>query len=229
MSPRRNNFTATRRATRLRCRNAPPRHGTMPRNALDEPRPDERFAGMKGLASKSRLSPTAAKRWGKKLAGDVAAVMARHPEADAEDVRLTMTSLQSPPLERLDRSSRRGRGFAAGREGRCQGQEIISQSVPQLLLPSCIVRVLSNHGYDHTHGHNRGSRQAEKAKGGQRELFRDALAGIAGPGQHLRRSAGKIERQGSATDGCRTAQGASKRQRQAFPSQFPSCWLTPPF
>ncbi len=30
-------------------------------------------------------------------------------------------------------------------------------------LPSCIVRVLSTHGYDHTHRHNRGSRQAEEA------------------------------------------------------------------
>jgi hypothetical protein len=53
---------------------------------------------------------------GKKLAGDVVAVMARHPEADAEDVRLTLISLQSPPLERLNRSLRRGRGFAAFRK-----------------------------------------------------------------------------------------------------------------
>jgi hypothetical protein len=57
----------------------------------------------------------AANRWGKKLAADVAAVMSRHPGADPEDVRLTLISLQSPPLERLNRSLRRGRGFAAFR------------------------------------------------------------------------------------------------------------------
>jgi hypothetical protein len=54
-------------------------------------------------------------RWAKKLAGDVAAVISRHPEADPEDVRLTLISLQSPPLTRLNRSLRRGRGFAAFR------------------------------------------------------------------------------------------------------------------
>ncbi|HEV2438384.1 MAG TPA: hypothetical protein VG077_20540 [Verrucomicrobiae bacterium] len=57
-----------------------------------------------------------ANRWGKKLAADVAAVMKRHPDADPEDVRLTLISLQSPPLERLNRSLRRGRGFAAFRK-----------------------------------------------------------------------------------------------------------------
>ena len=46
---------------------------------------------------------------------DVAAVMSRHPDADPEDVRLTLISLQSPPLARLNRSLRRGRGFAAFR------------------------------------------------------------------------------------------------------------------
>jgi hypothetical protein len=51
-------------------------------------------------------------RWAKKLAGDVAAVMSRYPDADPEDVRLTLISLQSPPLTRLNRSLRRGRGFA---------------------------------------------------------------------------------------------------------------------
>lgn len=54
-------------------------------------------------------------RWAKKLAADVGVVMARHPEADPEDVRLTLISLQSPPLARLNRSLRRGRGFAAFR------------------------------------------------------------------------------------------------------------------
>ncbi|HXI70179.1 MAG TPA: hypothetical protein VNN22_07460 [Verrucomicrobiae bacterium] len=60
-------------------------------------------------------STTAAIRWAKKLAEDVGVVMARHPDADPEDVRLTLISLQSPPLARLNRSLRRGRGFAAFR------------------------------------------------------------------------------------------------------------------
>jgi hypothetical protein len=54
-------------------------------------------------------------RRAKKLAAEVAVVMRRHPEADPEDVRLTLISLQSPPLARLNRSLRRGRGFAAFR------------------------------------------------------------------------------------------------------------------
>jgi hypothetical protein len=61
-------------------------------------------------------STVAANRWGKKLAAEVAAVMTRHPDADPEDVRLTLISLQSPPLTRLNRSLRRGRGFAAFRK-----------------------------------------------------------------------------------------------------------------
>jgi septum formation topological specificity factor MinE len=64
---------------------------------------------------KSQRSATATNRWAKKLAADVAAVISRHPDADPEDVRLTLISLQSPPLERLNRSLRRGRGFAAFR------------------------------------------------------------------------------------------------------------------
>jgi hypothetical protein len=51
-------------------------------------------------------------RWGKDLAHDVGTVMAKHPELDPEDVRLTLISLQLKPLERLTRSLRRGRGFA---------------------------------------------------------------------------------------------------------------------
>jgi len=57
----------------------------------------------------------AAVRWGRKLAADVAAVMRRHPDADPEDIRRTLIALQSPPLARLNRSLRRGRGFAAFR------------------------------------------------------------------------------------------------------------------
>jgi hypothetical protein len=60
-------------------------------------------------------TPAKTIRWAKKLADDVGAVMVRHPEADPEDVRLTLISLQSPPLTRLNRSLRRGRGFAAFR------------------------------------------------------------------------------------------------------------------
>ncbi|MGA3265343.1 MAG: hypothetical protein ABSE16_00815 [Verrucomicrobiota bacterium] len=55
-------------------------------------------------------------RWGKKLAAEVAVVMARYPDADPDDVRLTLIALQSPPLVRLNRSLRRGRGFAAFRK-----------------------------------------------------------------------------------------------------------------
>ena len=68
---------------------------------------------------KRKPSPTpsarAAARWGKRLAAEVAEVIARYPDADPEDVRLTFIALQSPPLERLNRSLRRGRGFAAFR------------------------------------------------------------------------------------------------------------------
>jgi hypothetical protein len=64
----------------------------------------------------SLISATTAIRWGKKLAADVDAVMSRHPDTDPEDVRLTLISLQSPPLARLNRSLRRGRGFAAFRK-----------------------------------------------------------------------------------------------------------------
>jgi hypothetical protein len=71
---------------------------------------------MKDSAGAPRLAAAVAKRWAKRLADDVDAVMSRHPEADPEDVRLTLISLQSPPLARLNRSLRRGRGFAAFRK-----------------------------------------------------------------------------------------------------------------
>ena len=58
----------------------------------------------------------AARRWAKKLAAEVEAVMSRYPDADPEIVRLTLISLQLSPLERLNRSLRRGRGFAAFRK-----------------------------------------------------------------------------------------------------------------
>lgn len=58
----------------------------------------------------------AAIAWARQLAAEVASVLARHPDADPENVRLTLISLQSQPLERLNRSLRRGRGFAAFRK-----------------------------------------------------------------------------------------------------------------
>jgi len=54
-------------------------------------------------------------RWARRLAADVETVLVRHPEADPNDVRLTLICLQWPPLERLNRSLQRGRGFAAFR------------------------------------------------------------------------------------------------------------------
>jgi len=65
---------------------------------------------------RQKASTSSTIRWAKKLAAEVSAVMSRYPEADPEDVRLTLISLQSPPLARLNRSLRRGRGFAAFRK-----------------------------------------------------------------------------------------------------------------
>jgi hypothetical protein len=65
------------------------------------------------MASKSRASATAASRWGRRLAAEVGPVVSHYPEADPEDVRLTLIALQRAPMERLNRSLRRGRGFAA--------------------------------------------------------------------------------------------------------------------
>ncbi len=64
-------------------------------------------------ASKSRASAAAANRWGRRLATEVAAVVSHYPDADPEDVRLTLIALRRAPVERLNRSLRRGRGFAA--------------------------------------------------------------------------------------------------------------------
>jgi hypothetical protein len=46
---------------------------------------------------------------------DVLAVVKDHPDADPECVRLALIALRQPPLERLNRSLRRGRGFASFR------------------------------------------------------------------------------------------------------------------
>jgi hypothetical protein len=61
-------------------------------------------------------SSPAADKWGRALASAVQAVIDHYPEADPDDVRLTLISLQLPPLERLNRSLRRGQGFAAFRK-----------------------------------------------------------------------------------------------------------------
>jgi hypothetical protein len=68
------------------------------------------------MFSMKRTSQFAAQRWARRLASDVDAVLARHPQTDPDDVRLTLIALQSPPLDRLNRSLRRGRGFAAFRK-----------------------------------------------------------------------------------------------------------------
>jgi ribosomal 50S subunit-associated protein YjgA (DUF615 family) len=62
-----------------------------------------------------RNSSSAAKveRWARRLAVDTEKVLSIYPEADADDVRRTLIALQSSPLKRLNRSLRRGRGFAA--------------------------------------------------------------------------------------------------------------------
>jgi hypothetical protein len=51
-------------------------------------------------------------RWARGLAAEVVAVVDQYPDADPDDVRLTLIALQMPPLDRLNRSLRRGQGFA---------------------------------------------------------------------------------------------------------------------
>jgi hypothetical protein len=74
------------------------------------------LAGRKSKARALSSLQSSGQRWARRLAADVGTVLARHPQADPEDVRLTLISLQSPPLDRLNRSLRRGRGFAAFRK-----------------------------------------------------------------------------------------------------------------
>lgn len=61
------------------------------------------------------LGPGSTVDWARRLAAEVGAIMEAHPEAEPENIRRALISLQSPPLERLNRSLRRGRGFAAFR------------------------------------------------------------------------------------------------------------------
>ena len=60
-----------------------------------------------------RVSNSLARRWGRRLAAEVQRIVLENPEVDPEDVRLTLISLELPPLARLNRSLRRGRGFAS--------------------------------------------------------------------------------------------------------------------
>ncbi|HAB17875.1 MAG TPA: hypothetical protein DCE44_15645 [Verrucomicrobiales bacterium] len=64
----------------------------------------------------SLREPIPAIEWARRLAADVEAVRKAHPEAEPENVRRALISLQSLPPERLSRSLRRGRGFAAFRK-----------------------------------------------------------------------------------------------------------------
>lgn len=53
--------------------------------------------------------------WAENLAAAVRQVLAKHPEADPENVRHALILLQEPPIERLRRSLTRGR-FSAQRK-----------------------------------------------------------------------------------------------------------------
>lgn len=52
-------------------------------------------------------------QWGRRLAARVERIIREHPDADPDNVRLTLIALELTPEERLQRSLRRGRGFAA--------------------------------------------------------------------------------------------------------------------
>ena len=51
--------------------------------------------------------------WAEHLARRVQAIVRRHPEVDPDNIRLTLIALEWTPEQRLQRSLRRGRGFAA--------------------------------------------------------------------------------------------------------------------
>ncbi|MEK7675217.1 MAG: hypothetical protein AAB676_05190 [Verrucomicrobiota bacterium] len=57
----------------------------------------------------------AAVHWARRLAARVEAIVRKHPEADPDNIRLTLIALELTPEERLQRSLRRGRGFATFR------------------------------------------------------------------------------------------------------------------
>lgn len=60
-------------------------------------------------------NPTVIHRWAIRLAHRVEAITRDHPEVDPDNIRLTLLALEPTPEQRLQRSLRRGRGFAAFR------------------------------------------------------------------------------------------------------------------
>jgi len=44
-----------------------------------------------------------ASRWARRLSARVGKILAAHPEADRDNIRLTLILLEQPPLERLMR------------------------------------------------------------------------------------------------------------------------------
>jgi hypothetical protein len=57
-----------------------------------------------------------AKRWARRLSNRVEEILARHPDADRDNLRHTLILLELPPLERLHRSLIRGRATAIFRK-----------------------------------------------------------------------------------------------------------------
>ena len=57
----------------------------------------------------------AIQRWAVRLARRVEAITLEHPEVVPDNIRLTLLALEWTPEQRLQRSLRRGRGFAAFR------------------------------------------------------------------------------------------------------------------
>lgn len=53
-----------------------------------------------------------ARRWAVRLSRRVKEIMAEHPGADPDNIRLTLILLEQPPLERLQKSLIRGRAAA---------------------------------------------------------------------------------------------------------------------
>ena len=74
------------------------------------------FVAAKVACQESGKFQPAVEIWARRLADEVQAVVERFPECDPDDVRRTLICLQMEPLERLNHSLRRGRGFAAFRK-----------------------------------------------------------------------------------------------------------------
>jgi hypothetical protein len=64
---------------------------------------------------KRRVKPNhaaKARRWARRLSMRVKQIVAANPQADPDNIRLTLILLEQPPLERLQRSLIRGRAAA---------------------------------------------------------------------------------------------------------------------